>query len=267
MIQLAPNERIEDANSLIDYNDDKHEYKRKDNGKLMAGISSISGVLPKPFLIQWAASECSNYMLENLEADKTYKQAEIDEMCKLAKTAHRRKSKEACDIGTEIHGHIEDLINGKRVTPSACSSEAVVRAIKEFCKWEEQNKAKWLACEMLVCDMDNDIAGRLDAVADINGERALIDFKTSNSIYPEYHLQTAGYLHCLKYMGREVKHRMILKIPKTDKKKVWHPETRKYTMENNNLEPYIVNTDLEFDTKIFLYAREIYRWANQGALK
>jgi len=67
-------------------------------------------------------------------------------------------------------------------------------------------------------------------------------------------------------MNYEIDDRMILKIPKTDKKKVWHPDTRKYTMENNNLELYTVNTSLEYDTKIFLYARELFRWSNQKTL-
>ena len=50
-----------------------------------------------------------------------------------------------------------------------------------------------LLSEQTIISEDFNIAGTLDRVIEMNGEKILVDIKTSNAIYPSYWLQLAAY--------------------------------------------------------------------------
>jgi hypothetical protein len=58
--------------------------------------------------------------------------------------------------------------------------------------------------ELNIISKDLGYAGTIDRVININGERILLDIKTSNAIYPSYWLQLAAYRTLLYSMGAEV---------------------------------------------------------------
>ena len=71
-----------------------------------------------------------------------------------------------------------------------------------------------MASEIQVCSRLNHFAGILDALAIINGEKVLLDFKTSSGIKPDYTIQLAGLTICLEEMGFTPDKCAILHIPK-----------------------------------------------------
>ena len=259
---------------LIDYNDDRHEYTRADNGKLLAGVSTVCGILDKPYLKPWAVKLCAEYAIANYEVgmNKTAFSAMMTE----AKKQHTIRLKEAGQTGKDMHAVLEEHVLA-RIAGSTDSlkieNKLQLFAYNQFLNWERDNKVKWYASEMLIGDLDENYAGTLDDVADVNGIFTLIDFKTSSHISEEYHLQTAGYVAGLRWMAKQgmIKKvpaaRLIIRLPKTLTKEVYDRKTKKYHTRPNELEIYPVLTDLEFDIECFLACRKVFKWRNQGLLK
>ena len=73
----------------------------------------------------------------------------------------------------------------------------------------------------------------MDAIATINGEYAVIDWKTSKRIYPEYHLQVAAYAKAVEDIeGKPVDATYILRC---DKKTGKFQSVRSEDIEENFL--------------------------------
>lgn len=274
---------IEKLNKEIRYEDTKenpHSYFRIDNGKLLAGVSSISSLAKTKdadgFLAQWKVNEAIDYIRENCkkiprevpsdeEGDYFY---EVEEECLLeAKYAYKDKGKEATDIGTQIHELLENHVNQRILGKQSIFpyTEITKLFVDELINWEKENNVQWIASEMLVGDLKNDIAGRLDGLALVNGKLTIIDFKVANNIPSYYYVQLAGYHSCLKAMGIDTEDRIIMRLPKTPKRKVW--VDGKYQTIENKFEIIKPKTDYEFDQECFLHCREMYRWLNQKNLK
>ncbi len=167
------------------------------------------------------------------------------------KKAHARKSDKAKDSGKIAHDLIEEYIKtGKDVLIKVLEldNQESRNAFKAFLKWEKTKQPKWIISEMAVGSKEKLFGGTLDALAEIDKELILIDFKTSSQISEEAFLQTAAYQFCLNEMlekdePRPVK-RIILRIPK----------------DGADCEELEVPTPYEFDIETFLHLREVYRW-------
>ena len=263
----------------INYADSRHRYTRIDNGKLLAGVSSVAEMLPKPYLLQWAANECSNYVRDNFRPNMSPQ--ELDAMLELARKAHNVKKKKAGDDGTDMHGILELHVNARISGSKFCPSLPITwqaRAYDQFLEWESNNKVEWIASELMVFNLDLDVAGRLDAIAKVNGLLTVIDFKTSNSIGSSFYLQTAGYVICLDwmfdngYMDYVPQGRILIRLPKTETHDVWIQDEQyktkgRYETQPNNVEVVHVPTDLGFDKETFVNLRGAFKWSNQEILK
>ena len=251
-----------------------HEYSRIDNGKLLAGVSTIADIAKSKdsggFLAQWKVNEAIGYVLDNWKTDVGYNEEDIKQILKDAKYAHKVKGKEATDIGTEIHALLEEYVNhrikGEEVVLCADNEITNLLFADDFLKWETDNKVEWLASELLVADLENDVAGRLDGLAMVNGKLSIIDFKAANSVPPSYFIQLVGYASCLKAMGIDVEDRIIIRLPKTEKRKVWKDDIKQYKMEENKIEFIRPPTSWAFDKEVFLHCRQIIKWLNQKVI-
>ncbi len=72
--------------------------------------------------------------------------------------------------------------------------EQVLQGISAFLEWFNANEVHFHATEGLVYSKKLKVVGTADAVASVNGEHVLIDYKTSKGVYSEHHYQAAGYL-------------------------------------------------------------------------
>jgi len=235
------------------FDKENHTYFLVNGNKMVPGVTAILGELNKPYLMPWAAKEVYNYMVAHEESvSKCLKENDIagyKAICLTAKTAYLRKSKQAADSGTVAHDYIEKYINAKiegklvKTVPKP-KDEVAVACIRAFFAWEKANKVNWLASEVVVGSKVHEFGGKLDAVAEIDGEVFLIDFKTSKQISKDYFLQTAAYALALEEMGVVVDGRIILRIDK----------------EGKGFEEMVVPTPMDFDQKSFLHIREYSRW-------
>lgn len=104
------------------------------------------------------------------------------------------KLKKAQDIGTHIHTAIEEYFDG---TFYALTGQLDLY-FSSFLKWVENQDFKILMVEKRFYDHELRITGRIDLLADINGEVTLIDFKTGSWAHREiWKLQATFYRYLI----------------------------------------------------------------------
>lgn len=117
----------------------------------------------------------------------------------------------AGDKGSKVHRAIEDLISGLEIKMDAkylngSSGEQEELSLEEyeclmsFTSWFNTVKPKVISNESTV--WGDGYAGTVDLVCEIAGEKYLVDFKTGQSIWPEYELQVSAYK---KALGQDLK--------------------------------------------------------------
>ena len=116
--------------------------------------------------------------------------------------------------GSKVHQAITALLDGLTVLmedkfinsdgePEDLTLEEYA-AILSFASWfkglkAESSKLEVVGRELVVWNKDDNYAGTVDLVMRVNGDTLwLIDFKTSQSIYPGHILQVSAYKHAVK---------------------------------------------------------------------
>jgi hypothetical protein len=194
----------------------KHTYEA--NGKIVYSVTGATGVLDKPALVFWAANKgaefADNVLVPGMQIDELNKPAIIEGI----KTAFRKHSKEAADIGTAVHAYLEAYLNAginKQPLPAMPVNEHIRKAIEAFLAWTKANEVKFVAAERKIYSKKYGYAGTLDALGYVNGELCIIDFKTSSGIYPEMFVQTSAYAHAVNEEdGSKIKTCYIVRVPK-----------------------------------------------------
>jgi hypothetical protein len=80
--------------------------------------------------------------------------------------------------------------------PPAELADMVTRAQAAFGAyqtWRASTRLEIIASEVSLVSEEHRFGGTLDAIGTVNGELALIDWKSSNRIYPEYIAQVSAY--------------------------------------------------------------------------
>jgi len=105
--------------------------------------------------------------------------------------------------GTKVHAAIHDLIRGERIgyadkydDGSGTEKELTVeewKALVSFRNWVKDVKPKFIATEKTIVSTEHGFAGTIDAVVEIDGQRFVVDWKTSKSVWTEYELQISAY--------------------------------------------------------------------------
>lgn len=173
--------------------------------KRLPSVTTVTGVINKPFLLQWAVNCMRDYLL-GLGSITT--QDIID-----WSNQHRIKKDDAADVGTQIHNWIEnDIVWEFQDMPE---DDRVVKWVLAYLDWKKDQKI--LESERLVYSKQYQYVWRFDLLAEIDWKIVLIDFKTSNNVYPEYYIQMAGYVIALEEeTGIKVDNTMILHIDKIE---------------------------------------------------
>lgn len=230
----------------LEFYPDSHTYKL--NGILVPGVTTITGILPKPWMGPWVAKETCEFIRLNYQEEKY---ADIGVLLKDAKAAYKEKAGEAADRGKAAHSFFEAYVKaemaGKNKDALAMPTDLQARnSITSFLAWAMKYQIEWLASELVVGSEELMYAGTLDAIARINGVVTLIDFKTSRDIYSESYIQLAGYQLALGRFRPDIiiQQRAI----------AWFPK------EGNEWEFRIVPTPYALDAEAFKQALGIYRW-------
>ena len=192
------------------------EFKRRNYGKGHAyylgdrkldGVTTvISNGLPKPALVKWAANSAAD-----LACDEWDELAElpISERRKRIAGAPGAKRNAAAVKGTRIHALADKLANGEEVqVPDELAGhvDSCVRFLDEF-------DVVTVCTEMPVYHDRYLYAGTFDLIADVAGERWLLDFKTSASgAYGDTAFQLAAYRYATHMLGENGVERPMLPV-------------------------------------------------------
>lgn len=161
------------------------------DGQRLPGVTTVTGLLDKPALPPWAARKVAEFVADATDEElDAYRRLGRQGMVNALKSLPWGARDEARDRGKAAHAVCEDLITGREVDVAEELYEYAVGAKKFMDDW----RPRPILTEACVYSEAFGYAGTLDLVADLNnGQRALLDYKTSTDIYPEVAMQLAAY--------------------------------------------------------------------------
>lgn len=179
-------------------------------------VTKVLGIIDKSGpLMGWVLNQALAVCKGAIQPDTPYPDLYLEEVWKIAKRAHRDLKEQAGDIGHEAHKVIEAHLLGESILPpeNLKARECADRAIE----WMGTHGFRPLAVERYVYSRRHRCAGMLDALAYVDDELAIVDWKSSKAIYPEYWLQTAAYqgFH-QEETGDRIACRYLVKLGKDD---------------------------------------------------
>ncbi len=111
---------------------------------------------------------------------------------------------EAGNIGTRVHDAIEkwiawrlyEQVGGTMPDKAVPELEGPARvSFDRFLEWTLATDFMPIACELSVCSPTDKWGGTLDVLAYVDGEPAILDWKSGGSLYLEDYMQISGYRH------------------------------------------------------------------------
>jgi hypothetical protein len=167
---------------------DSRFYSTEDGG-FVPSVTTILEAYPK-------GAAYYNWLKENgKDADEIR-----DEAGRRGSVVH--KLTEDYDAGKEVR-----LVNDNGSIDYKLSEWAMFERYVEF---RSRFDLKVEAIELNIISKELGFAGTIDRVCYLNGEKYIIDIKTSNAIYPSYWLQLAAYRALLLHVGVKVDNVAIL---------------------------------------------------------
>lgn len=153
---------------------------RNAKGRRIPGVTTIIGRFKDSGgLLYWAC-----------EQGKAIERGEIGQLYD--------KRDSAGEAGTLAHALVEARINGEPLPdlPEGEIGRQAKQGYENYLSWAENNRIQIVKQEMELVSEKYQFGGCPDALGiDSQGQLALLDWKTSNGVYPEYIIQLAAYRH------------------------------------------------------------------------
>lgn len=176
-----------------------HRYKL--DGKWVPGVTTILGVLDKPGLRKWSASEVAKYVAANREAIMHLYAAGYGPMVAALKEVPWQKRDDSAARGTTLHDFAERLLRGESVDVPDDLAPVMENALRFLDEW----KIEPILIEEVVASRGHQYAGKLDLAAryqhPVTGERSIgiFDWKSGKRIYASACFQLNAYGHAEFY--------------------------------------------------------------------
>ena len=167
-------------------------YVSPTTGEKVPGVTSVLNQLPKPFLQYWAAKVVAETAVDNLGGwVNLAMNGDRDGAVDYLKRAPGRNTGKAADIGTEAHDIMEKLARGEKLGRVAPDMKW---AVDNFNQFLDAFQPEFLHLEETVWNASPGYAGSFDAIAKIDGETLILDWKTTRSgVHAEVALQMCAY--------------------------------------------------------------------------
>ena len=166
-----------------------------EDGTLVPGATTITGLLNKPALVAWA----NKLGLEGIDSSKY-----VDK---------------AARVGTLIHAMVEAHIINKPLDSSDYTQIEIEKANVGYFKyldWEKQHTIEPIFNEKALVSEKHKYGGTLDFYCKLDGKYTLIDFKSCKGIYDEQFCQVSGYGNLLREQKNKVEQVLILRIGRSE---------------------------------------------------
>ena len=191
------------------------------NGLRVPGVTTLIGDgVPKPALIDWAANTTAEVAINRWDELAALPPAARLKDLKGARYADRDT---AAKKGTMVHALAERLVHGEKVAIPA----GLDGYVHSYTRFLDEFDVQPVLVEAVVYSNRHAYAGTLDLIADLDGERWLLDAKTSRSgVFGETALQLSAYRFADCWMdGEEEK-----EIPEVDRTGVIHVRADGYSL-------------------------------------
>jgi hypothetical protein len=165
------------------YFDASHRYKL--DGEWVPGVTTILGVLAKPALTKWAASQVAEYVADNPEAVDHLREMGRAPMVGALKEVPWQKRDDAALRGTTFHDFAERIARGEEVDVP----EAQVPLVEAALRFMEDYDITPTLVEVVVGSREHQYAGKVDLFAN----DAIWDWKSGKRIYASTAFQLAAY--------------------------------------------------------------------------
>ena len=227
----------------------------------LPGVTSIIGMLPKPFLMYWSAKLTAELAVDSLPFVAQMAERDRQGTVDYLKGASRRYTATRADLGSRAHDLFERMIRGEsipgRVHPDlepyrelfadflTAVNPELVRA--EDCAWSDEHGYAGSFDAILRIWVDAD----RKPTPDRSGTPLLlmVDWKTSADTYPDVALQMAAYASADRIISPDGTSEPM---PEMDGAAVLH-----ITADQWALKPVRIDADV-FD--VFLTLRKIFIW-------
>lgn len=164
----------------------------EDGDVKVPGVTSVVGQLPKDFLTFWAAKESAEAAVSNWDIVSELVKRDPAGAVDYLKNAHRRKSKAASDLGSAAHDYFERLARGEVVNDRHVHMD-VKPHVRWFREFLDEIQPEFIYLEETVWSDEHAVAGSFDAIAKVDGDLVVLDWKTSKAVYDSVALQLSAY--------------------------------------------------------------------------
>lgn len=203
-----------------------HWYKL--DGQKVDGVTTILGnAIPKPSLVGWAAKSIAEYVGERIDIDPHTGRVDATDLARslaaigaknryskwpndggvsrlafieTLKGVHWEDRDRAARRGTEVHGLAEQIVGGAEVDVP----DELTGHVDAYIKFLDDWQVNPIVVEGVCGHRKHRWMGTFDLIAELHGERWLLDLKTTRSgIYGETALQLAAYRHAEFYVDHD----------------------------------------------------------------
>jgi hypothetical protein len=144
----------------------KHLVYKDLQGNPLPSVTTILNVINKPGLWEWKLA--------------------------VGKKRAEQLKEAAGEFGTTVHSAVQSIVEDGQVPTYA--DVRVERTMCNLQKWLDNNIVRWYCMEIGVYHDTLRYGGTFDGIAELkSGKIALIDFKSSKRVNPEYYLQLTAY--------------------------------------------------------------------------
>lgn len=160
------------------------------------GVTSIVGMLPKPFLTRWSANLAAELAVDSIDYLKSMAERDRAGAIKYISGASYRYTMSRADIGSKAHDLFERMIRGQYVPPKVHPDLVPYR--ENFAEFLDVVQPELIRAEDVAWSDTHKYAGSFDALLRIKDEdgtpvTVIADWKTGKATYPDVALQMAAY--------------------------------------------------------------------------
>ncbi|MFJ4701945.1 hypothetical protein ACIP5N_27670 [Streptomyces sp. NPDC088768] len=228
-------------------------YQDTASGSRVPGVTSIIGMLAKPYLPAWAAKMAAEAAVDNLRAVTTIAATDRTGAVDFVKNAHRRYTASRADIGSAAHDIFERMIRDEPVGEIAPELDPYRR---HFAQFLDAVQPELIHSEDVAWSDTNAYAGSFDALLRIRDDHGahtvIVDWKTGKATYPEVGLQLAAYAHADRIITPEGE---SVPMPPVSTGAVLHITDRKWEFKPVRCDESVFS--------YFLALRKLFRWDRQ----
>lgn len=171
-------------------------YKDPDTGKRYPSVTTVIGVLDKPFLKPWVAKVVAERAVDNLEDLYRRVRTNREDARKWLSSAHRDFSGSAALRGSDLHDLAERHDKGEEIVYDLVSAESL-QMLSHYQQFLKDCSVQIIASEASLVNRTLGYGGAADAIAlvpVISDQPIITDIKTSaKGPYSSWAMQLAAY--------------------------------------------------------------------------